>query len=225
MKLKEKELDLLIGLIIGDGSIYKSQNSYCFEMGHGKSQKDYCEWKMNILNESKIFKTKVHMKTRLINNKYIRYNVRKTSIQLKELYDLFVINNKKTIYNILKLLKSNRSVAMWFMDDCCVEPSRRKLKNGTIRYYRPNLKLCTHCFSYEEHLIIKKWFKSKYLVDCEIRKEIKKNREGHPEYYFLRFDADNTEKIYNKVLKEYIHCCPSMEYKFRYIINIFEKSN
>ena len=219
---KNKEIDLLIGLIIGDGSIYKSNNSYTLAIGHGQSQKDYCEWKMNLINEAKIFDTEIKMHTKLIKNKYIQYRVQKTSKKLSYIYNLFTVDGKKSVKNVLKLMKSNRSVSMWFMDDGSVEPSRKKLKDGTIKYYRPNLRLCTHCFSYEENEIIKKWFFNKYKIHCNIRKEVKKNRPNKPEYFFLRFDAENTELVYRKILKEYIHICPSMEKKFKHIINFYE---
>lgn len=34
-------------------------NSYELYIGHGEKQKDYLEWKLNILNNSNIFKNKI----------------------------------------------------------------------------------------------------------------------------------------------------------------------
>ena len=223
--MKLKELDLLIGIIIGDGYIGKIPWTYQMIVGHGASQKDYCEWKMNLINEMGIFDTTLHMYTKDIMGKYIQYGFQKSSKKLEQLYLLFIEDGHKVIKNVLKYLKSNRSVAIWFMDDGSMEPSKRKQNDGTVKYYRPNMKLCTHSFSYEENVLIQKFFKNKYQIDCSIRKEIKRNRPGCPEYYFLRFNADNTEKVYRKILKEYIHCCKSMEYKFRHLLNYYENSN
>ena len=56
--LKEKEKDLLMSVILGDGSVYynKNSNNYSIYIGHGEKQKDYLEWKTNIINEKKIYK-------------------------------------------------------------------------------------------------------------------------------------------------------------------------
>lgn len=220
--MKLKELDLLVGIIIGDGYIGKVPWSYQITVGHGASQKDYCEWKMNLVNEMKIFDTELHMYTKKIKDKYMQYGFSKTSKKLEKLYTLFIEDGHKVVKNVLKYLKSNRSVAIWFMDDGSMESARKKQKDGTIKYYRPNMKLCTHCFTYEENILIQKFFKEKYQIDCSIRKEVKRNRPGCPEYYYLRFDANNTEKVYKKILKEYIHCCQSMECKFRYLLKCYE---
>lgn len=223
--MKLKELDLLIGLIIGDGYIGKTSTSYILEVGHGESQKDYCEWKMQQLNKLNIFDTPLHIYSRIVNKKYLQYGFRKSSKKLQELYSLFIRDGKKSIKDVLPFLKSNKSVAIWFMDDGGMEPNRKKHIDGTIKINRPNMKLCTHSFSYEDNVLIQHFFKKKYQIDCSIRKEIKRNRPGCPEYYFLRFNADNTEKVYRKILKEYIHCCSSMEKKFKYLIFNYENPN
>ena len=37
MDLKKKNKDLLFGIILGDGSIYKANNSYEIYIGHGEA--------------------------------------------------------------------------------------------------------------------------------------------------------------------------------------------
>lgn len=223
--MKLKELDLIVGIIVGDGYIGKTPWSFTLQVGHGANQKDYCEWKMNLINKSKIFDSPLEMHSRIVAGKYLQYQFRKTSKSLEEIYNLFIDNKKKTIKNVLKYIKSNRSVAIWFMDDGGMEPTRKKQKDGTIKYGRPNMKLCTHSFSYEDNLLIQKFFKKKYQIDCSIRQEVKRNRPNQPVYYFLRFDSDNTEKVYKKILKEYIHCCHSMEEKFKYLLYAYESDS
>ena len=221
--MKEKDIDLLVGLIIGDGCITQVANSYQLHVGHGQSQADYCQWKLKLLNDSNIFSKKIKYHTKLINNKYIQCYFGKASKKMSFLFDLFRPNGeKKTIKNVLSYLKSNRSVAIWFMDDGGIEPCRRRLANGEMKYYNPNLKLCTHSFSYEDQLLIRDFFKRKYQIDCNIRIEKKKRNGIIKQYYFLRFNSENTEKVYRKILKEYIHCCKSMEYKFKHLLCAFE---
>ena len=223
--LKNSEKDLLVSLIIGDGCIKKDKNfnSYYIYIGHGENQKDYCEWKLDLLNNSHIFDNEIKIKSKLCgkDKKYLQYYFKKTNFCLKYIYDLIIFDKKKNIKNVLKMLKSNRSIAIWFMDDGGVEPSRSKRVDGSIYYGRPSIKLCTHCFSEKENYEILKWFKIKYNIECQVKSETKRNREGQPKYYYLKFNADNTEKLYKNILKDYINCCDSMKHKFRYILNYY----
>lgn len=223
--LKNKEKDLLTSLIIGDGSISKDKkyNSYCLLVGHCEKQKDYCEWKMNLLNNSHIFSNDLKMHTRLTgkDKRYIQYFFNKRDFLLKYMYDRCIIDNKKNITNMLHLINSNRSVAIWFMDDGSVEKGRSKQKDGTFKMTKPSLKLCTHSFTYEEHIIMQKWFKCKFNIDCKIKTEVKRNRKNTPIYYYLKFNVENTYKIYSLFLKEYCICCDSMKDKFKYLIDYY----
>lgn len=225
--LNKKDKDLLASLIIGDGYLYEGKTSYYLKVFHGTNQKDYCEWKMSLLNNSKIFdkEIKMHSKlTRLKDKTFIAYGFEKGSILFKDLYYKVILNNKKSARELLKLMKTKQSLAIWFMDDGSVEYSRKKNKENEFRYYRPNIKLCTHNFTFEEHLFIQKWFKDKYGLSCKIKTEKKKNKDGsfRQDTYYLRFCADDFEKLYKEILINYVHCCPSMEHKFRYAIQIFE---
>ena len=57
------ENDLLYSLALGDGCISKVKNydSYVIYIGHGAKQKDYCEWKMKLFNNLKIFSNTVSL--------------------------------------------------------------------------------------------------------------------------------------------------------------------
>ena len=227
--LKNKEKDLITSIILGDGGIYKQKdyNSYYIYVGHGKDQKDYCEWKMNLLNQSKLFDTPITMHTKEIQHyngkKYIQYFFKKCGFFLKFIYDKTIVDDVKTIYELLPMLKTTRGVAIWFMDDGSVEEGRWKDKYGNKHTTRPNIKLCTHSFSYEENIYIQKWFKQKYNLECNIKEEVKRHKDGSikKKYYYLRFDVDNSEYLYKNILKEYVKCCKSMEYKFRHCIEKF----
>ena len=223
--LKEKEKDLLMGLILGDGSIYKDRrcNSYELYIGHGEKQRDYLEWKLNILNNSGIFKNKIKEKSKIVKLKgkeFLQFYFTKCSKITKEIYDLYYKDEVVNIDSILKTIKSDRSLAIWFMDDGSIYKRKNKKKDGTITWIRPSLKLCTHCFSYEDNLKIVQWFKNRYFVDCYIVSETKRNREGQPVYYYLNFNGENTDKIY-KIIKSYITKCKSMEEKFEFLTKYY----
>lgn len=218
-----KQKDLLASVIIGDGCICKDKscNSYYLQIGHGESQKDYCAWKMELLNNSGIFKKRKNLHSRKIyyNDKiFIQYCVKFCDYCLKFCYDGFIINGKKSLKTILRFLKTDIGVSIWFMDDGSVEEGRWKDKNGVKHITRPSLKLCTHGFTLEENIYAQQWFKNKYGIICSIKKETKKGKE----YYYLKFNVDSTQQVYEKILKQYVECCESMKYKFRHLINYYK---
>lgn len=221
--LNNTQKDLLVSLVIGDGGIYKQGHfdSYKITVGHGEAQKDYCKWKMALLNESGIFDSEITLHTRNVRHpngkEYIQYRFVKCGFCLKYIFELFIVDGKKSVQNILPLLKTKQAVAIWFMDDGGVEQGRWKDKDGNLHLTRPNLKLCTNSFPYDEQLLIQKWFKQRWNINCTIREERKTNTT-----YFLRFPADDAEKLYKEILKPYVRCCDSMKHKFRYLIEKFE---
>lgn len=219
---KIKEKDLLIGLILGDGSLYKSGDTYSIYIGHGESQKDYLEWKLSLLKDLKIFDENVlKLKSKKINynlKEFIQFYFKMTNKKLCEIYNIvYDTNGNKSALQSLKCMKSDRSLAIWFMDDGSVFKRKRFHKDGGIYYLKPSLKLCTHCFTLDQNEEILDWFKRKYRVEGKIAREFKNNKN----YYYVRFDAVNTEKIY-RLIKQYILEIPSMVKKFNYLISYYE---
>ena len=50
-KLTKEQKQVLIALLIGDGTI---SNNYVFKLSHSKDQLEYLQWKINLLNSLKI---------------------------------------------------------------------------------------------------------------------------------------------------------------------------
>lgn len=217
---KRKEKDLLISLILGDGSILKYNNSYNIYIGHGESQKDYLQWKTNLINN--MFEYNLKIKSKLVhlketNKNYLQYFITKTSKDFKELYDIYYNNDNKKLTYILKNIKSDRSLAIWFMDDGSVFKRKRKHKDLSIYYDRPTLKLCTHCFTKDENIEIIDWFKRRYLINAKLVSECKRNKT----YYYIRFNSNESLKIFN-IIKPYIEEIPSMKYKFKFFYEYYK---
>lgn len=220
MSYKKEEKDLLISLILGDGSIYKTGTSYEIFIGHGEKQKDYLKWKINLLNQAKIFNNPVIVRSKLItlkeyNKSYLQYYARKVSKELKEIYDIYFSENKR-LSTILSHFHSDRGLALWFMDDGSVFKRKKKHKDGTLYYLKPTLKLCTHCFSKEENLEIISWFRRRYLIDAKLVSETKRNKK----YYYIRFNANDSKKIFD-LIKLYIDQVDSMKEKFSFFYEYY----
>lgn len=221
MDLNKKNKDLLLGIILGDGSIYKVNNSYEIYIGHGKSQKDYLEWKVKLLNNSNVFEKPLQIKSKLIfleqyDKQYLQYYAKKINKSLEEIYDIYFSENKR-LKQILHNIHSDRSVAIWFMDDGSVFKKKKKHKDGSIYYLKPTLKLCTHCFSKDENLDIIDWFKKRYLIDAKLVSETKHNKK----YYYVRFNSKESLKLFS-LMKQYIDLIPSMKEKFSFFYEYYQ---
>jgi len=119
--------------------------------------------------------------------------------QIKAICDKFYVNNQKRISEDILNNLSIRSIAYWFMDDGCSDINRNgrtkeKINLGACRLY-------TCSFSYDENLMIQKFFKEKFGLFCEIR--FKCDNGKNPYLVFLTKDAN----LFREMISEYIIDC------------------
>lgn len=196
LSLSQNEWQVIIGGLLGDSYFNKKKNIIRFQ--HSDKQLDYLNWKFNCFNKEYtrgIYK-------RNYNDGRIGYNFEfinkhhdfqdEFNFILKHLYT----NNgrKKISMKILNEL-SPLGLAIWWMDDGCLSVHRGN------RYG----KLCTHCFNYEEHILIQKYFKEKWDIDVKIKVEKQK-------YHFIYFNVHALKKFI-RIIYKYIAEIPSMLYK------------
>ncbi len=217
-QLNKSEKDLIYSIALGDGCMYspKDRSRYYISVGHGPKQKDYCEWKMNLLNNSGIFPKKIRLRKQEFMNTNgkicTQYRFMKGSKLLKDIWEDY--HSKDRIDRILNNVYSDRALAIWFMDDGATEKHRSKKKEDENReiYIRPAFHLCTHCFTEEENIKISDWFYKKYFI----RPKIGHDNRANIQYTYLRFSAIDTEKIY-RIIRPYVLQIESMKEKFKFI--------
>lgn len=213
----KREKDLISGIILGDGSISSWNNSATIYCGHGAKQKDYINYKLDLLKKELpgyFSNIDIHTKVIRLNDKeFLQYYFSKTSKDFLVFYEQY-----KELHTFIKNIKSDRSVALWFMDDGCVIKSWRKLKTGEKSYSKPSIKLCTHCYSKEDNEMLCEWFNKRYKIKPHVLTECKKGKT----YYFLKFNTAETYALYRKVLRNYIKCCQSMRAKFQWLIEYYK---
>lgn len=193
LSLSQKQI--ILGGLLGDSYYNKQRNSIVFS--HSDKQIKYLMWKYSFFNQnvlSKVYK-------RNYNEGYVGYTFdlvnRKNQYQdffgfiQKHLYK----NNRKKIS--LKYLNqlNDLGLAIWWLDDGCLS-----IHKGN-RYG----KLCTHCFNYEENILIKKYFKDKWNIEVDVK--IEKNK-----YYFIRFNVKALKQLISIIYK-YVCEIPDMIYK------------
>jgi len=182
-KLSNQAEQVLIGSMLGDGSMQKRGNSINYIEKHGINQKEYLIWKKKYFD--RFFKTKLSYTK---DNKAI-YFITNSSLLLKQYHQLFYPNGKghkivtEEILNKLKPL----GIAIWFMDD-----GGRNRKTSFIATNKNFVDL------------ISKWFKKKYKIVGWIQKDKKQNGAS-----FSLNAKSNT--IFIKIIKPYIQ--KSMSYK------------
>lgn len=177
------QYDLLIGSILGDGSVDKRPNSnmYRIRFIHGEAQKEYIKWKADLLGC-----TVKKIENNGISSK-IAYRFNSPVMPLKD----SEITKEYAIENL-----TPKSLAILFMDDGHLD----KLENqGTI---------CTVADSeiLTQRLCDK--LRKTFGIDCcACRAE---SSYSHKSYYYIRLRKKGVETL-SELIAPYIH--PSMSYK------------
>lgn len=188
---------LILGSLLGDACINsnsKNGNYRSIHFSHSEKQLDYFNYKKRVLgkyclgekNRTSGYGSKMydmHTTTNLDLNNFINTNC--------------MVNNKKTVTKDWICEVDPLGLAFWYMDDGSIQ--NRDSDNLSCR-----ITLNTQGFSFDEHLIIVDFFKTRYNIDVTIGdKEVYK---GH----VIIFDVKNTEK-FCAIVAPYI--CDSMKYK------------
>lgn len=204
IEITDNAEQIILGSILGDG--YMSPNRHPentkltlnseLRITHGESQKEYIEYKKEILEKEGIrcsmtifpLSGKVHY----INGNQVvdgpSYRLKTQRNAAFNLYrDLFYRPNKKVNRYLYKL--NALGLAVWFMDD------GYKHGNGYV--------LCTNCFSFSEVSFLRDILKHNFNLDTTCFK----SNLGHPLIY-IRASSKNT---FLELVSPYM--CKSMKYK------------
>ena len=189
ISLSQKQI--ILGGLLGDSSI----NNKNVQFSQSIKQKEYLLWKAKQFNKdikyiNNTFNEKKYSRC------YFYYYIKNEDIQFYSFIckNLYSKRRKKISLKYLNELDA-LSLAIWWMDDGSICLSKRN------RYG----KLATECFNYEEHILMKKYFKEKWNINVQIKSE--KNK-----YYFLRFNVTELKKLISIIYK-YVCEIPSMIYK------------
>lgn len=204
-KINKDSRNLLIGLLLGDGTI---QSNNVFKIAHCEQQKDYLEWKIKQLKESGIRNNgiKLYIKTHGYNSGVPVYYTQLNIIPfIKVLRRVFykphkIIGNRKLLNRL-----DAKGVAIWYMDDGHI--NIRKDKDGRpMGFY---IKIAT-CVPKEELQVIIDYFKEVWNVKFYAFHEGKKE-----DSYSLCCGTQEGMKFI-EIIKPYVLQVPSMIHKITY---------
>ena len=153
--LTQKQLELIIGSLLGDAYLVKTTKGYAFRVNHGLRQIEYVDWKYNLL------KNLVNSPPKSSGKCYYFRTV--SHPVFSELRVKFYPNGKRILP--VKLVEENFTafmLAVWVMDD------GNKCGN--------QMRINSHCFSREEHQILQEFLSAKLGIISVLNKDKDKVR-------------------------------------------------
>ena len=204
-KIKKESRNLLIALLLGDGTI---QSNNVFKIAHCEAQKDYLEWKINQLKEAGIRNNgiKQYIKTCGYCPGVIVYYTQLNIIPfIKVLRRVFykphkIIGNRKLLNRL-----DQKGIAIWYMDDGHI--NIRKDKAGRpMGFY---IKIAT-CGPKKERQTIIDYFKEVWDINFYAF------HEGKKEDSFSLCCGTKEGIKFIELIKPYVSQVPSMMHKITY---------
>ncbi|MCR4720962.1 MAG: hypothetical protein K5655_04475 [Lachnospiraceae bacterium] len=201
--MKKYDKSILIGLILGDGYIYKyfdkrwESFSYSVKIKHCIKQKKYLEYKALKLNS--ILGGAQNKVIEINNNGYPGCQYSKGSKHLKSIYNLLYKDKKKKIRRQVLNHLNAEGIAFWYMDDGSVYPQK---KNGKIHAYQ--LVISTCCDTEDEANEIIDYFQETWNVQFRIKRNKGK--------YSITCNTREIRK-FMPIVKPYVEKIDCMKYK------------
>lgn len=191
--ISDKAHQIILGSLLGDGSIVRKGTNCLFTKLHSIKQKEYVEYVYNLLKkenfEVKLVRRKGYkheIEDRVIEDNdriYLNSSVNQAFNKYKEKWYF----PKKMIPDSIFELDA-LGLAIWFMDD------------GTSN--KSSFYFSTHCFSYEDHEKLVKMMKRNFNIECAIHRNKDK---------YILYIKSKDKQHFIDLIKPYI--CPSMNYK------------
>lgn len=196
---------MIIGMLLGDGTI---SNNYVFKLSHGYKQKEYLEWKINLLNEYGIKNNglKEYISTCGYNLNSIVYYSQMSVIPFMKVLRRVIYKPIKNYANRKILNRLNPlGIAIWYMDDGHI--NMRKTNDKVHGFY---IKIAT-CLYKEQNQIIIDYFKEVWDISFY---QFKEGKPGKNTYSLCCGTQEGVKFI--ELIKPYVESCPSMLYKIQY---------
>lgn len=155
--LSRRQEEIIVGTLLGDGTLEKNGNHTRLRVDHTDTQKEYVFWKAEQLIPFALAPRLINEVDKRVGLVYPRWNISTKSTAVFDRFrDLFYVEGRKIIPPILMDIITPLSLAVWYMDD----GFRRKDCKG---FY-----LCTSSFTAEEHRYLQLVLKLRFDLDTKI---------------------------------------------------------
>ncbi len=191
--------DIILGMCLGDSSLLANKQvkkSYRILTNHSIKQYDYMNFKKYIFDEISSYRKS--LKSGYTGEEQCGFQTKSINIS-NEFYNSMYKESKKYISGEIDRWFTERTLAIWYMDDGSVSKS-----SGTVTF-------STNSMSQEEVSILSSVLKSKFNLDSSTYKTSKG--------IILCLNRVNALKMF-ELISNYIH--PSMSYKLNGDVNKFD---
>lgn len=201
-KLNKSQKQLLLGLLIGDGTI---TNHPDFKMDHSGDQEEYLRWKMSLLDQEKIKHTDIKEYTQKVG-----YGVGGRVVRLRISTNNTIKAIRRSIYTPKKTITKEwlkwftpREIAIWYMDDGSINVND-SVHRSSIQY---TMSIST-CVDYETAQMIISYFQQQWGIAFRPFPE-------RPGMYSIATRAKEDCFKFARLVKPYVEQVPSLLYKIR----------
>lgn len=197
----------ILGTLMGDTSISKKTKNGIFQITHSPEQKEYLEFKRDLLNLHPLVKVSnineriTHLKK--TDKDYLQYQIYTNHNKFAtQMYDRVYKDGVKIINEDILNSITDLGLFLWYLDDGYLNIRYHKNTNK-IKEYR--MFLYTMNFTLDEVKLIKSWFERKY----NIYPNINKKQNG----YILYFNGSKTRE-FMKIIDPFYNLVPCLNRKF-----------
>lgn len=204
-KLNLNQKRLLIGMLIGDGTI---TNHPDYKIDHSTAQVEYLKWKLFLLNEAGIKNTglKLYKSSAGFNKGEDVYRVRVSTNSTIKALRRSIYKPKKTITRRLLNWLTQREIAIWFMDDGSVNVNTSK-QRSSIKH----TVLIATCVEKETAEMIANYFDEVWNIKFRVFQE-----QGQKTLsYSIATTSEEECRKFNNLVYPYVSQVPSLLYKLR----------
>lgn len=201
--LSKEQKRLLIALLIGDGTI---SSNYVFKLSHSIEQKEYLEWKVNLLDRFGIKNNGIKEYVSSCGYNYgkrVLYSQMSLHSTIKALRRSIYIPKKTFTRKLLNWL-DELGLAIWFMDDGFININESEQRHGSVQR---NIRMST-CVDEQTCNMMINYFKERW--DIEFRPFLEKSK-----LYSLATRTNNDTDKFIEIVKPYVEQVPSLLYKIR----------
>ena len=201
-KISEEKKSLLIAMLLGDGTI---SSNYVFKVSHSESQREFLEWKVKLLTAYgfKVNGIKEYIsKCGYNEGKKVLYSQLSINPTIKALRRSVYIPKKTFTRRLLNWLDS-QGLAIWYMDDGCINVNTSK-QRSTIQH---TIKIAT-CVDEPTVNIIINYFLEVWNI------KFRKFPEGKNTFSIASSSEEDCSKFIS-IVRPYIEQVPSLLYKIR----------
>lgn len=214
--LNKDKRSIILSMVLGDGCLHRTSTGYwALTVDHGIKQSDYVAWKASLV--SKVMERDIKLRQGH-NGNSVQFSL--CNKKFRPWHKFVYRGGKKDISRILPYITNPElAVAIWLMDDGYVEPSFSKLASGEKKNYGARFRIFTNSETISSNERIIEWFTRILGITPKIH-FLNRKQTGKQEP-FLKFNQEDSLKLW-KIIREFVLQFKSMQYKFRYIEQIYQ---